>query len=522
MGEADGVREGVADLVEALAHEPNDVTCEGLLDGVALLRDDALGAGKADLLPESPVVHLQVRRVAPGADPHEGHAVAVARVHVGLDLEDEGAEGLAGLAHHLAAGVFIHHAPRRRRRELDEGVEERLEPEVGQRRAEEGGGDLSLQEPVDIHLVAGDLEQLQLLPDPRGLLCAEALLGDGGIKGDPLDVRLLAAARGGLLEEHELSGAPVDNAPEVAPGAHGPVHGGALDPERLFHLGHEFEGVAARQVELVDEGEDRDPAQAADLKELPGLGLDALARVQDHDGRVRSGQRPERVLAEVLVTWGIQDVDDVPAVLELHGRGGDRDPSRLLHAHPVGGGELALAVLDEPGGLHDAGIKEQLLREGRLARVGVRDDRESAPAGDFPGDPGVCGHACVGVGAPLAARGAPWSIRQGRLLGPLTADYHTTMRRRSCTSLTVLLLAIFAFLAGPEIGAGSSGSFDEESERVEEVSTEEMTVVRSDPERVRSWVWTSELDPPVDGTVRPRLQVRVPRAPGCFLLPLRC
>ena len=96
------------------------------------------------------------------------------------------------------------------------------------------------------------------------------------------------------------------------------------------------------------------------------------------------------------------------------------------------------------------------------------------------------------------------------------------MRRRSCTSLTVLLLAIFAFLAGPEIGAGSSGSFDEESERVEEVSTEEMTVVRSDPERVRSWVWTSELDPPVDGTVRPRLQVRVPRAPGCYQLPLRC
>ena len=122
----------------------------------------------------------------------------------------------------------------------------------------------------------------------------------------------------------------------------------------------------------------------------------------------------------------------------------------------------------------------------------------------------------------MGRRLAPPGPIRGRLLAPYEADYHTPMRPRTCTPLTALLLAIFAFLAGPAAGEGSFSSFEEESERVEEVSTEEMTVVRDDPERVRRRVWTSQIVLPVYRTVLQRLWIRVPRAPGRFMPPLRC
>ena len=57
--------------------------------------------------------------------------------------------------------------------------------------------------------------------------------------------------------------------------------------EVALDLVHEVERVAAVAVHLVDEGDDRDVAQPADLEELAGLGLDALGGVDDHDRRSR-------------------------------------------------------------------------------------------------------------------------------------------------------------------------------------------------------------------------------------------
>ena len=68
-----------------------------------------------------------------GADADEGDAIAMTRIHVRLDLEDEPGEALVDRAH--LAGVAG--ARLRRRRELDERLQKRLEPEVGQRAAEE-------------------------------------------------------------------------------------------------------------------------------------------------------------------------------------------------------------------------------------------------------------------------------------------------------------------------------------------------------------------------------------------------
>ena len=67
------------------------------------------------------------------ADAHEGDAVAVVRVHVRLDLEDE--------AGHLAfARIDLARRrlePVRRRREIGERVDQIADAEIAQRRAEE-------------------------------------------------------------------------------------------------------------------------------------------------------------------------------------------------------------------------------------------------------------------------------------------------------------------------------------------------------------------------------------------------
>src|SRR3546814_1314793 len=59
----------------------------------------------------------------------------------------------------------------------------------------------------------------------------------------------------------------------------------------------------------------------------------------------------------------------------------------LLQRHPVGGGVArGLARLDRTGHLDRAGEQQQLLGQGGLAGVRVRNDREGAAAGCFGGN----------------------------------------------------------------------------------------------------------------------------------------
>jgi hypothetical protein len=81
------------------------------------------------------VEHLHVAGEDAGADAQEGDLVAVAGVHVGLDLEDEAGEG----------GMVGGDEGRRTRRGggggvVEEGVEQELDAEVVDGAAEEDGG----------------------------------------------------------------------------------------------------------------------------------------------------------------------------------------------------------------------------------------------------------------------------------------------------------------------------------------------------------------------------------------------
>ena len=126
--------ERVADRELPGVDQADDVAGVGLVDRLAVAAEEAVGARRrgsacpARLFDDRHVLGEPAR-----ADAHERDAVAMARIHVRLDLEHEAGEALVGrLDDAGVAGARL-----RRRRELDQRAQERLEAEVGQRAAEE-------------------------------------------------------------------------------------------------------------------------------------------------------------------------------------------------------------------------------------------------------------------------------------------------------------------------------------------------------------------------------------------------
>jgi hypothetical protein len=163
-----------------------------------------------------------------------------------------------------------------------------------------------------------------------------------------------------------------------------PVHRRGVERQRLLDLVEQIERVAAFAVELVDEGDDRDVAKPADLEQLAGARLDALRRVNHHDGGIDRGERAVGVLGKVLVARRVEQVEDQVVVFEGHHRGDDRDAALLLDRHPVGLRGAAVALgLDVTGELDRAAEQQELFGQRGLAGVRMRDDGEGAPAPDL-------------------------------------------------------------------------------------------------------------------------------------------
>jgi hypothetical protein len=168
--------------------------------------------------------------------------------------------------------------------------------------------------------------------------------------------------------------------------AHGPGHGAAGHAELALHLVEDVERVAHLAVHLVDEGDDGRVALAADLDQAARLRLHAVGGVDHHQGRVHGREYAVGVFREVLVAGGVEQVDDVVAVLHLHHRRGHRDAALLFDLHPVRGGMAAgLAALDGAGDLDRAREQQQLFRQRRFTRVGVGNDGKGAAAPGFGG-----------------------------------------------------------------------------------------------------------------------------------------
>ena len=170
---------------------------------------------------------------------------------------------------------------------------------------------------------------------------------------------------------------------EIAAAAERPSQRRDIEGERLFDLVEEIEGIAAFAVELVDEGDDRNVAQAADLEQFAGARLDALCRVDHHDRRIDRAQGAIGIFGKVFVAGSVEEIIDAAAIFEGHHRGDDGDPALALDAHPVGPRSPAVSLGAHLAGEHDRPAEQQQLFGQRgLARVRVGDDGESPPPRD--------------------------------------------------------------------------------------------------------------------------------------------
>ncbi len=251
-------------------------------------------------------------------------------VHVRLDLEHERGKRRARGDDSPVHGF----ATVRRWRQVHERVEERLDPEIVQRAAEEDRRLPSGEEAFHVVVRKRTFQQGDVVAQLRCRRVADRFAQRVAVERHLLH-RRAAPFRRALEPEHPVSAVIVD-ALERRARPDGPVQWNRWNRERALDLVEEFDRCAARLIELVDEGQNRRLAQPAHFEEPSGLRFDALGCVEHHHRAIDRHQRAVGVFAEVLVTRGVEQIDDAAAVLELQCGRGDRDPARPFDFHPVG------------------------------------------------------------------------------------------------------------------------------------------------------------------------------------------
>ena len=369
--------QAVADPQTAGIDQTDDVARPGFVDGVPVGPEHRRRVLGGEGPGRSAVRQHHASLEASGAHPDERNTIAMGRVHICLNLEDE-----PGELRIQSPGRAVDIGDRRRPgRQIDHGVQEMAHPEVRQRRAHEQRAGSPGQKALHIQAGADLVEEGALLHGVRPGVAQLRVRGRGRGRHHPLRGRARAAAsRSGKADKGPIP--TIDDPSKVAGFTDRPRHGRGYQADLLFDLVEQLQRGAPGPIQLVEERQDWQPPGMADLKQLAGLRLDPLGDVKDHDGRVRGGEYPVSVLREVPVTGGVQQVDDALAVGELQDGGGDRDAALLLQRHPVRCGPPAPG----PGShgsrfLHGARVQQELLGQGGLPGVGMADDREGAPAG---------------------------------------------------------------------------------------------------------------------------------------------
>ena len=198
---------------------------------------------------------------------------------------------------------------RRRRRQVDQGVEHLAHAEVVDRRAEEHRRLPAGEEGVAVERRRGIARAARSRPRPARTACRSARRRPGcrGRRGSRR--RRRSRSWPGLEHPHLLL-AQVHHAVERLAHADRPGEGHDLHAELALDLLHQVERLLDLAVHLVDEGQDRRVARPADLQQAARLRLDAVGRVDHHQRRVDRGQHAVGVLGEVLVAGRVEQVDD--------------------------------------------------------------------------------------------------------------------------------------------------------------------------------------------------------------------
>jgi len=206
---------------------------------------------------------------------------------------------------------------------------------------------------------------------------------------DVLDDVVLAEF-GFAAPDQSLHAYQVDQADEVALSANGQLKDQWVCAQSVLDHANAHEEVSARTVELVHEADAGHGVLVGLTPHSLGLGLNASHSVKHGNGAVKHAQRALNLNGEVNVTRGVDDVDGV-VFPRARGRSGrDGDAALLLLLHPVHRGSAFVNFTDL---VVDAGVKQNALGRGGLARVNVRHDADVAHLGKI--ELGICSHVCV-------------------------------------------------------------------------------------------------------------------------------
>ena len=142
----------------------------------------------------------------------------------------------------------------------------------------------------------------------------------------------------------------------------------AAKPEHALELLLAALGVGRGQVDLVQHRDDLEVVLDRLVTVRQGLGLDALARVDEQQCALAGRQRARDLVAEVHVPGRVDELQDVPVVFDAHVLGLDGDAALALDVHGV---EVLGAHQTR---VHGTGDLEDPVRQRRLAVIDVRND----------------------------------------------------------------------------------------------------------------------------------------------------
>ena len=133
-------------------------------------------------------------------------------------------------------------------------------------------------------------------------------------------------------------------------------------------------GLRARQVDLVEDRDDRKVILEGQVQVRERLGLDTLRGIDEEDRTLARGQGAGDLVGEVHVTGRVDHVERVGGALvcprHAHSLTLDRDAALALDVHAI---EVLVAHLAR---LDDAGQLEHAVRERRLPMINMGDDAE--------------------------------------------------------------------------------------------------------------------------------------------------
>ena len=314
-----------------------------------------------DRLAEAARRQLHAAFESAGDHAHESDAVAVLRVHVGLDLEHEAGD-LVTLRVDRPLLAWLRP---RRRGILRDGVDQFGDTEVLQCRAEIDRRQIAVAVGFQIELGIARLRQLGFFGDGLRQLDASLTLAE-----EFLARPFRPADRAGREIEHPFEGTAHADRPALR---------ADVERQRIGHFVEQLEPRLALAIDLVDESDDRHRAQPADFEQLARLRLDPFGRIEHHHRRIDRRQGAVGVFREVLVARRIEQIEGHSLALEGHDRAGHRDAALLLDLHPVRPRPPRRpARLDLAREMDRAALEQQLFGQRGLARVGMGNDRERA------------------------------------------------------------------------------------------------------------------------------------------------